>query len=279
MVDMNDSSPREDLRYRALAEAATAAVAGVGIELAAQKGLAAAVEYIHLAAGALVLWNESGEVKVKSVEAVHDDDRRILLETEETLLAMLRKNFQVTAAYMELAGDPARAVFTLPIETGGRQFGALIGIKLETARLHDYDDFLRALAAVLSLAATPGKSGAGATEAEVDRKVKAERDTAIIELAVAINHEINNPLTALLGNLQLLMLKNQNLPEDIAARLKVIEESANQIREVTGRLMKAAEAPSVTYTGSMRMIDLSGRKESSDKPGKSRGSKEDDGAS
>jgi signal transduction histidine kinase len=273
---MEDSSHREELRYRALAEAATAATAGTGIELAAQKGLAAAVEYIHLAAGALILWGDSGEVKVRSIEAVRDDDRRILLETEETLLAMLRKNFQVTAAYMELAGEPARAVFTLPIDVGGRQFGALIGIRLDKVRLHDYDEFLRALAAVLALAAYPGEAGAGATPAEIENRIKTERDTAIIELAVAINHEINNPLTALLGNLQLLMLKNKNLPEDIVDRLKVIEESANQIREVTGRLMKAAEAPSVTYTGSMRMIDLSGRKDAADKGGKPKDKREDD---
>ncbi len=273
---MDSSSHREELRYRALAEAATAAAAGISIELAAQKGLAAAVEYIDLSAGALILWDEAGEIKVKSIEAVHDEDRRILLETEETLLTMLRKNFKLTAAYMELAGEPARAVFTLPIEVGGRQYGALIGVKLDKVRLHDYDDFLRALAAVLALAAYPGEAGAGATPTEVESKIKAERDTAIVELAVAINHEINNPLTALLGNLQLLMLKNQNLPEDIIGRLKVIEESANQIREVTARLMKAAEAPSVTYTGSMRMIDLSGRKEASDKGGKPDDKREDD---
>ncbi|MDD4052444.1 MAG: histidine kinase dimerization/phospho-acceptor domain-containing protein [candidate division Zixibacteria bacterium] len=276
VIVMENSSHKEELRYRALAEAATAAAAGIGIELAAQKGLAAAVEYINLAAGALILWDESGEVKVKSVEAAHDEDRRILLETEDTLLAMLRKDFKLTAAYMELAGQPARAVFTLPIDVGGKQFGALIGIRLDKVRLHDFDDFLRALAAVLALAAYPGEAGAGATPAEVESKIKAERDTAIIELAVAINHEINNPLTALLGNLQLLMLKNQNLPEDIVARLKVIEESANQIREVTARLMKAAEAPSVAYTGSMRMIDLSGRKDAADKVGKPDDKREDD---
>jgi len=135
----------------------------------------------------------------------------------------------------------------------------LVGVKAESARLHEYDDFLRALAAVLALASSPG--GAAADRGDSERRIKAERDTAVVELAVAINHEINNPLTALLGNLQLLMLKNQNLPEDIIARLKVIEESANQIRDVTGRLMKAAEAPSVVYTGKMRMIDLSGKGE------------------
>lgn len=256
---MSGSSHKEELRYRALADAATAAAAGVAIELVAQKGLASAVEYIGLAAGALILWDTQGEITVKAVTAANESDRQALLEMETNLLAMLRRNFHLRAAYMELDGEPTRTIFSLPIETGGKQFGALVGVKAESARLHEYDDFLRALAAVLALASSPGGAASGGGDSE--RRIKAERDTAVVELAVAINHEINNPLTALLGNLQLLMLKNQNLPEDIIARLKVIEESANQIRDVTGRLMKAAEAPSVVYTGKMRMIDLSGKDE------------------
>ena len=268
-VGMSGSSHKEELRYRALADAATAAAAGVAIELVAQKGLTSAVEYIELAAGALILWDTQGEVTVQAVTAANDRDRQALLEMEANLLSMLRRDFRLKAAYMELDGEPSRTIFSLPIETGGKQFGALVGVKTESARLHDYDDFLRALAAVLALASSPAKGAAG--DIDTDRRIKAERDTAVVELAVAINHEINNPLTALLGNLQLLMLKNQNLPEDINARLKVIEDSANQIRDVTARLMKAAEAPSVVYTGKMRMIDLSGKGEAEGRDGDERG--------
>ncbi len=242
-----------------MAEAAIAAVSGKSVELVAQKALVSAAEYIGLTAGALILWDEQGEIKVKSVTAGNDNDRQVLLETESSLLSMLRQDFKLNAAYMELGGEPVRSVFSLPIETGGRQFGALIGIKLDKAQLHDYDHFLRALAAVLALASSPVIAGGEISPQELESKVKSEREAAIVEMAVAINHEINNPLTALLGNLQLLMLKNQNLPEDIQSRLKIIEESANQIREVTGRLMKAADAPTVDYTGTMKMIDLSGK--------------------
>jgi signal transduction histidine kinase len=258
---MNSSPRQEDLRFRALAEAAIAAVSGKSVELVAQKALVSAAEYIGLTAGALILWDEQGEIKVKSITAGSDNDRQILLETESSLLSMLRQDFKLNAAYMELGGEPVRSVFSLPIETGGRQFGALVGIKLDKAQLHDYDHFLRALAAVLALTSSPVIAGGEISPQEVESKVKSERETAIVEMAVAINHEINNPLTALLGNLQLLMLKNRNLPEDIQSRLKIIEESANQIREVTGRLMKAAEAPTVDYTGTMKMIDLSGKSE------------------
>jgi len=264
---MTDSFHKEELKYQALAEIALAAAGDVSLELVAQKGLAKAVEYIDLAAGALILWNEKGEVTAKSVSAERDEDRQILLETESSLLAMLRRDFQLKAAYLELGDDPVRSLFSLPIKMAGRQFGTLIGIKEGEVRLHDYDEFLRALAAALTLASLPAERQAGAGDEKIQQKVKAERDAAIIELSIAINHEINNPLTALIGNIQLLVLKNQNLPEDIKARLKVIEESANQIKEVTARLMKAADAPSVEYTGKMRMIDILGRKKEGQKNG------------
>ncbi len=258
---MNRADRQEELKYKALAEAALAAVSGESAETVARKGLATAIEYIGLVAGALLLWNDRGEVTTRAVAAPDQADRQALLDMEDTLLSMLRKDYKLKTAYMELGGDSLRSLFSLPIETSGRQFGALIGIKSGAAHLHIYDYFLRALAAVLALASAPVSDTEGLRPEQLDSRIKAERQAAIVEIAVAINHEINNPLTALMGNLQLLMLKNQNLPEELQARLKVIEESANQIREITGRLMKAADAPTVDYTGGMKMLDLTGKRE------------------
>jgi K+-sensing histidine kinase KdpD len=262
---MSFSNHKDDLKFRALAETALAATGGEPIETVAGKGLEAAVQHIGLAAGALILWDEKNEIKAKAAIAAHDEDKKALLETENILLTMLRNNFKLSAAYMEFGGERDSSIFTLPIELAGKQFGALIGIKFEKTRLHDHDEFLRALAAVMTLAVAPHEAPGGVASAEAERKAKAERDAAVVELAVAVNHEINNPLTALLGNLQLLKLKNQNLPEDVQQKLDVIEESANQISKVTSRLMSAAEAPSVEYTGKMRMLDLSGKKEENDR--------------
>jgi signal transduction histidine kinase len=255
---MIDPSHKDELKFQALAETALAATAGQSIEITAGKGLEAAVRYIGLAAGALILWDDKGEIKAKAVIANREEDKMVLLETENNLLAMLRQNFRLNYAYMELGGDPVNSLFTLPIELLNRQFGALIGLRRDKVRLHDFDEFLRALAAVMALAGAPD-TAPGVSMNEIDKKVRSERNSAIVELAVAVNHEINNPLTALIGNLQLLRLKNQNLPEDVIQKLNIIEESASQISKVTARLMTAAEAPSVEYTGGMKMLDLSGR--------------------
>jgi K+-sensing histidine kinase KdpD len=260
--------PQKDLRYDALAETALAAAAGQSPEMVAEKGLAAAVKYIGLAAGALFLWDESSQITVRAISAPDESDRETILETEQNLLAMLRNDFKIRSAYMSAGEEEGpRALFTLPLTVGGEQFGALVGIRPGAEMLFGHDQFLRALAAVLSLATAEG-APEGVSQAEFEEKVKSERVAALVELAIAINHEINNPLTAVLGNLQLLLLKNKNLPEEVVAKLKTIEDSANKIKEVTARLMAASQARSIEYTPGMKMIDLFGegeKKEGEDK--------------
>lgn len=238
---MSDPVERERLPYRALAEAALAATEGKPIEEVARKGLEAAVDYIDLAAGALTLWDNQGDVLTRATASQSDEDNAILLDTEKTLLESLRRNFKLTSAYLELGGEVGRAVFSLPIEFAGRQMGALVGVKIGRARLLDYDEFLRALAAVLALASAPSK--------------------AIDDLAVGVNHEINNLLTPLLGNVDLLMASGDKLPADIRRKLEIIRDSANQIKEVAARLKNASKLPRVPYVDGEWMVKLSGEDE------------------
>jgi len=86
--------------------------------------------------------------------------------------------------------------------------------------------------------------------------VKGERVAAILETAVAVNHEINNPLTAVLGNTQLLLLQQDQLPDDVIAKIKVIEKSALRIRKVTQKLMTIVEPVTTSYTNGLEMLDI-----------------------
>ncbi|MEE9443718.1 MAG: histidine kinase dimerization/phospho-acceptor domain-containing protein [candidate division Zixibacteria bacterium] len=255
---MDNSASREELKYRALAGIAVAAIEGVAIDMAARRGLAAAMRYIELNAGAMLLWDENGKILVKAVEANLIEDKQTLLDAEESILNNLRREHKLGQAYMEFGGETEKSLFTVPLEIGSIQFGAVIGIKDGKARLHEHDDFLKALAAVMALAAGPKGTGEGMTVDEVDKKVSSERNAARVELAVAVNHHINNPLTALLGNLQLLSLKHQDLPEDVQKRLEVIENSARQISEVTKRLMSASQAETTEYINGLKMTDFFG---------------------
>jgi signal transduction histidine kinase len=73
---------------------------------------------------------------------------------------------------------------------------------------------------------------------------------------VTINHEINNPLTAILGNAQLLLMAKDKLPPDIVSKLETIERSAVRIRETTSKLMSIIEPVTSSYVSGLEMIDI-----------------------
>jgi signal transduction histidine kinase len=249
---MNNSDHKIELKYRALADTALAAIAGSAIDAVAQKGLAAAMEFLGLAAGAMILWDENGRIVAGPLVAESDDDRLILMETESSLVAMLRRDYKLRAAYMEFGGEPPKSFFSLPLEMAGRQFGALIGIKREAARLHEADEFLRALSAVLTLAAELTES---------DKKAAQARDRGIDELAAAVSDAINNPLTPLLHNLQQLKARKATLPPEVGQMLDVIEESARRIAEATKKVNIAKRLPLVEFMPGKKMIDFGLKKE------------------
>jgi signal transduction histidine kinase len=73
--------------------------------------------------------------------------------------------------------------------------------------------------------------------------VHAEKLSAVGELASGVAHEINNPLTTILGQTQLL-LADRNLPDDLRARLTVVaEETTRAARIVQNLLLFARHYP------------------------------------
>ncbi len=93
-------------------------------------------------------------------------------------------------------------------------------------------------------------------KADFQKLVKSERAAAITETTVTINHEINNPLTAILGNTQLMLMSRDKLPADIVTKLETIERSAIKIRETTAKLMSIIEPVTSPYASGLEMIDI-----------------------
>jgi DNA-binding response OmpR family regulator len=77
------------------------------------------------------------------------------------------------------------------------------------------------------------------------------------ETAIAVQHEINNPLAALLSVVGL-MKQGLYAPEEMPEALGVVSEQANRIATVTKRLNSLERPRSVEYAYGERMIDLSG---------------------
>jgi len=55
---------------------------------------------------------------------------------------------------------------------------------------------------------------------------------------IAIRHEINNPLTIVIGNVELLMDRYEHKDKDLTARLEVVLNSSLRIAEITRRLQE-----------------------------------------
>ncbi|HET7631552.1 MAG TPA: response regulator [Gemmatimonadaceae bacterium] len=76
------------------------------------------------------------------------------------------------------------------------------------------------------------------------------------ETTIALQHEINNPLSALLGHVELMML-DQRETGDTNEHLRVIHEQTMRVADVVKRLGKLRDPQSVEYVAGARMIDLS----------------------
>jgi len=85
------------------------------------------------------------------------------------------------------------------------------------------------------------------------------RLTAVLDTWAALNHEINNPLAAILGRAQILLARPQGLDEKTIAGLRIIEESAIRIVDLAARL-KELQTPTVReYRRGETMLDIPGR--------------------
>ena len=78
------------------------------------------------------------------------------------------------------------------------------------------------------------------------------------QTALALQHEINNPLMALLTSAQLLA-EDHAAPADYREQAASILEQTRRIAGVVKRLRELKQPRSVEYLGAARMIDLSGK--------------------
>jgi DNA-binding response OmpR family regulator len=76
------------------------------------------------------------------------------------------------------------------------------------------------------------------------------------ELAIALQHEINNPLASLLSHASLLSTSTSLVPDD-ASTVQILLADARRIASVVKKLTAVRDHQSVEYAGAMRMVDLS----------------------
>nr|MBN2278312.1 GAF domain-containing protein [candidate division Zixibacteria bacterium] len=86
-----------------------------------------------------------------------------------------------------------------------------------------------------------------------------EKLNAVRELAASVNHEVNNPLSVITGNVEYLLYINKGLNDNIINRLKIIQGEANRIAEINRRLLDIQDLVSEPYIpedANVRMLNL-----------------------
>jgi two-component system NtrC family sensor kinase len=84
--------------------------------------------------------------------------------------------------------------------------------------------------------------------------VQAEKLATVGTLAGGVAHEINNPLTAVLTNVQMLLADTAKLDADAKESLQLIEEATKRCRTIVQKLMTYAKKPLETHQ--MSRIDF-----------------------
>ncbi len=266
-MDKNNES-NSLVRFEILRRLAISGAQGSNLSETVKSALADTASLLGLSAVRIVLWGETGAVALNVCHAADDQSLVVLDELEEDLFEGLRKKRKLRSAFLSFGGEKPLSAFTVPLVRGDELMGAAFGVKPDQTGIIREDYFLEALAASVTLAVIADYAPAsGASEMSQDQidKVRLE---AVMETAVTVNHEINNPLTAALGNIQLLLMKSDELTPAVRRKLEIVEKSAMQIRDVTQKLLRLTEARSVSYAGDEKMTDL-GDSEENDNPKKS----------
>ncbi len=87
------------------------------------------------------------------------------------------------------------------------------------------------------------------------QEVHSQRLRAIGEIATAVGHEVNNPLTTATGTLELVLMRD-DLASDIRRELSQCQDHLWRIAAILGKLSEVRDA-TLPYVGPDRMINLS----------------------
>lgn len=83
-----------------------------------------------------------------------------------------------------------------------------------------------------------------------------ERLLGITEALATVNHEINNPLTPIIGNVQLLLSSEKASDPSVVQKLQSIEMNARKIQEIIQQMNQLSRPLRKHYYGDTHILDL-----------------------
>lgn len=249
----SDNKDRFEI-FRALTQAGSK---GFGFNKLAELALVQTAELVGLKAAALIVWDKDFQPVFSVAHADDNTDKERLLSLEKDMYEKFRRDRQLISAYLSFGGEIKVHSFTLPLTYQDTTFGAVIGLQEGERTIISEESFLETLAAIIGLYYRASSGGAGGSDpASIEKRLEQERMSGIIDTAVTVNHEVNNPLQAIIASVQLLFIQRKDMDEELASKLKVIEEAAMKIGSVTKKLTQITDPTAKVYLDGTNMIPL-----------------------
>ncbi len=222
-----------------------------------QEALDGLLEILKLQCVSVTLWDEKTKKITNQIACGSMEKLKILRDFDQRVMESMREQIRMESIYATFNSDGPHSVFSYPIKRDEHTIGAIAGLVEGYRNLSQEVELLEALCHQLGIAIGKASVWAERIGGEIQEDlIKSERLKAIIQTAVTINHEVNNPLAAVLGYVQLILSRPEELSQDTIDKLKKIETGALRIKEVTNRLLKIVEPVIVKYAGEVRMVDL-----------------------
>jgi PAS domain S-box-containing protein len=173
-------------------------------------------------------YSEDELLKLRFADITHPEDVTVDLEQLERLIGREIASYHRLKRYIRKDGD-------------------VIWVSLAVSAVHDAEGKpIYFIGQVQDITAQ---------RAGEEARANAQRRAAITETTIAVAHEMNNVLTVLMMNSEL--LANEASPEEIPEIAAEILAAANRIAATVQRLRQVGDPGSVVYLGDEKMLDLS----------------------
>jgi K+-sensing histidine kinase KdpD len=249
------------LKFLLLKDLAAKINASIKIDSVLQEALDNSLGIMKLVCASIVIWDERTREIKSEIASGSVDKHKVLRDFDHQAIRLMRNKFSAQSIYVTFDMDGPHSIFSYPIRSEKQIVGAITGVCTGHRNLSREEEFLEALSDQLGLAVAKASGWESKITAELQEdQIKSERLKAITQTAVTINHEVNTPLSVVLGYAQLLLSRKEELNQDTIDKLKKIEQGALRIKEVTHKLSKIVEPIIVKYAGDVKMVDLEGSK-------------------
>ena len=90
------------------------------------------------------------------------------------------------------------------------------------------------------------------------RIIEMEKFHVLAQMAASVNHEINNPLTTIIGNIELLLMTQSEMDDKVKEKLNIVLDEARRIGRINDKIRNIKRVVTEDYLGKAdeKMIDI-----------------------